>query len=84
VGCDVGFAAASRQQTKPRFPKVSYDSFSPWTLLIIQAGNGTGFTPSGKPTAIGRGRLWKFKKNQVDVWVGAGGAADRNKKDSEE
>lgn len=23
------------------------------------------------------GRLWKFKKEQVDVWVEAGGAADR-------
>jgi len=23
------------------------------------------------------GRLWKFKKEQVDAWVEAGGAADR-------
>jgi excisionase family DNA binding protein len=30
------------------------------------------------------GRLWKFKKNEVDEWVKAGGAADRNNKDSEE
>lgn len=30
------------------------------------------------------GRLWKFKKDEVDEWVKAGGAADRNKKDSEE
>ena len=30
------------------------------------------------------GRLWKFKKDEVDEWVTAGGAADRNKKDSEE
>ncbi len=30
------------------------------------------------------GRLWKFKKEQVDAWVEAGGAADRNKKDSDE
>lgn len=29
------------------------------------------------------GRLWKFKKVDVDEWVKAGGAADRNKKDSE-
>ena len=26
------------------------------------------------------GRLWKFKKNQVDAWVEAGGAADRSKR----
>jgi excisionase family DNA binding protein len=26
------------------------------------------------------GRLWKFKKNQVDVWVEAGGAADKQNK----
>ena len=25
------------------------------------------------------GRLWKFKRDQVDAWVEAGGAADRNK-----
>ena len=30
------------------------------------------------------GRLWKFKKDQVDAWVEAGGAADRNKKGTEE
>lgn len=30
------------------------------------------------------GRLWKFKKVQVDVWVEAGGAADHNKKGSDE
>lgn len=30
------------------------------------------------------GRLWKFKKEQVDGWVEAGGAADRNKKGSDE
>jgi excisionase family DNA binding protein len=30
------------------------------------------------------GRLWKFKKDQVDAWVEAGGAADRNKKGSDE
>ena len=29
------------------------------------------------------GRLWKFKRDEVDEWVKAGGAADRNKKDSE-
>jgi hypothetical protein len=29
------------------------------------------------------GRFGKFKKEQVDAWVEAGGAADRNKKDSE-
>ena len=29
------------------------------------------------------GRLWKFKKDEVDEWVKAGGAADRNKKVSE-
>ncbi|MDV2990012.1 MAG: helix-turn-helix domain-containing protein [Dehalogenimonas sp.] len=28
------------------------------------------------------GRLWKFKKDQVDNWVQAGGAAENNKKDS--
>jgi len=27
------------------------------------------------------GRLWKFKKEQIDAWVEDGGAADRNKKD---
>lgn len=27
------------------------------------------------------GRLWKFKKKEVDSWVKAGGAADRKKKD---
>ncbi|MET0064820.1 MAG: helix-turn-helix domain-containing protein [Candidatus Thiodiazotropha sp.] len=30
------------------------------------------------------GRLWKFKKDEVDEWVKAGGAADRNKKGSDE
>ena len=30
------------------------------------------------------GRLWKFKKGEVDEWVKAGGAADRDKEDSEE
>jgi len=30
------------------------------------------------------GRLWKFKKDQVDAWVEAGGAAVRNKKGSDE
>jgi excisionase family DNA binding protein len=28
------------------------------------------------------GRLWKFKKEAVDAWVEAGGAAESNKKDS--
>jgi excisionase family DNA binding protein len=28
------------------------------------------------------GRLWKFKKDQVDEWVKAGGAAEHSKKDS--
>jgi len=27
------------------------------------------------------GRLWKFKKDQVDVWVEAGGAATDEKAD---
>lgn len=26
------------------------------------------------------GRLWKFKKDQVDAWVEAGGAADKSDK----
>jgi excisionase family DNA binding protein len=30
------------------------------------------------------GRLWKFKKDQVDAWVEAGGTAERNKKGSDE
>ncbi len=30
------------------------------------------------------GRLWKFKKDQVDEWVEAGGATDLNKKRSDE
>lgn len=30
------------------------------------------------------GRLWKFKKEQVDAWVEAGGAAaDKNKKNED-
>lgn len=29
-------------------------------------------------------RLWKFKKELVDSWVKASGAADRNKKGSDE
>jgi len=29
------------------------------------------------------GRLWKFRKEQVDAWVEAGGAAGRNKKGSD-
>lgn len=29
-------------------------------------------------------RLWKFKKDQVDAWVEAGGAEDRNKKGLDE
>ena len=28
------------------------------------------------------GRLWKFKKGQVDAWVEAGGAAEPNEKSS--
>jgi hypothetical protein len=28
------------------------------------------------------GRLWKFKKEQVDAWVEAGGAAEPNDKGS--
>ena len=28
------------------------------------------------------GRLWKFKKDQVDAWVEAGSAAENTKKDS--
>ena len=27
------------------------------------------------------GRLWKFKKDEVDVWVKAGGAAGHGKRD---
>ncbi len=27
------------------------------------------------------GRLWKFKKDQVDAWVENGGAADKTEKD---
>jgi excisionase family DNA binding protein len=30
------------------------------------------------------GHLWKFKKDQVDTWVEAGGVAGRNKKGSDE
>jgi hypothetical protein len=30
------------------------------------------------------GHLWKFKRDEVDFWVKAGGAADRNNKGSEE
>ncbi|MDD4985617.1 MAG: helix-turn-helix domain-containing protein [Dehalococcoidales bacterium] len=30
------------------------------------------------------GRLWKFKKDHVDAWVEDGGAADFNKKSSDE
>lgn len=30
------------------------------------------------------GRLWKFKKEQVDAWVGAGGAATGTTEDQEE
>jgi excisionase family DNA binding protein len=30
------------------------------------------------------GRLWKFKKDEVDEWVKAGVASDCNKKDLEE
>lgn len=30
------------------------------------------------------GRFWKFKKDEVDSWIKAGGAVDRNNKDSEE
>jgi excisionase family DNA binding protein len=30
------------------------------------------------------GRLWKFKKDAIDKWVKGGGAAERNKKDSDE
>jgi excisionase family DNA binding protein len=26
------------------------------------------------------GRLWKFKKDQVDAWIEAGGAADKSEK----
>ncbi len=26
------------------------------------------------------GRLWKFKKNEVDTWVKAGGATSNNRK----
>jgi len=30
------------------------------------------------------GRLWKFKKDEVDEWVKAGGAADNNRQDKAE
>ncbi len=30
------------------------------------------------------GRLWKFKKDQVDAWVEVGGAVDRNRKGFDE
>ena len=30
------------------------------------------------------GRLWKFKKDEVDELMKAGGAADRNRKGSDE
>jgi hypothetical protein len=30
------------------------------------------------------GRLWKFKKEQVDAWVEAGGAADKTRQDQAE
>ncbi|MEC7474738.1 MAG: helix-turn-helix domain-containing protein [Pseudomonadota bacterium] len=30
------------------------------------------------------GRFWKFKKDEVDEWVMAGGAADRSNKDQVE
>lgn len=30
------------------------------------------------------GRLWKFKKDQVDAWVEAGGAADKLDKEHKE
>ncbi|WP_300525943.1 helix-turn-helix domain-containing protein [Aminiphilus sp.] len=30
------------------------------------------------------GRLWKFKKEQVDAWVEAGGAADKSRQDQAE
>jgi len=29
------------------------------------------------------GRLWKFKKDQVDAWVEAGGAAAKTERDDE-
>lgn len=28
------------------------------------------------------GRLWKFKKDEIDGWVKSGGAADPHKKDT--
>jgi excisionase family DNA binding protein len=30
------------------------------------------------------GRLWKFKKDEVDEWVKAGGAADKSRQDQAE
>ncbi|MDY0227142.1 MAG: helix-turn-helix domain-containing protein [Desulfomicrobium apsheronum] len=30
------------------------------------------------------GRLWKFKKDEVDAWVKAGGAADKARQDKAE
>ena len=30
------------------------------------------------------GRLWKFKKDQVDAWVEAGEAADKSRKNKDE
>lgn len=30
------------------------------------------------------GRRWKFKRDQIDAWVEADGAANRNKKDADE
>jgi len=30
------------------------------------------------------GRLWKFKKDEVDEWVKAGGAADKTRQDQAE
>ncbi|MBS3952421.1 MAG: helix-turn-helix domain-containing protein [Methylicorpusculum sp.] len=30
------------------------------------------------------GRLWKFKKEQVDAWIEAGGAAEHTKRNSDQ
>jgi hypothetical protein len=30
------------------------------------------------------GRLWKFKKDEVDEWVKAGGAVDKTRQDQAE
>lgn len=52
------------------------------TYLGIKRDTVYNWISSKKMPAHRVGRLWKFKKHEVDTWVTTGGAADLDGKDS--